>query len=130
MMIQPKILAIGGAGIKIASRLKEQGLIPNDILGIDLASQPSSFEILSIGNLGLELLGSGGDPEVAARAFESKKALIEEKLKSCEWVVILSGLGGGTASALASLTLPNLPNSCGGRATTAWTMPGRFTSIP
>lgn len=102
-LTKPKIIAIGGAGIKIATRLVEGNLIHNEVLGIDLAQTTAPFEVINVGSDALGFLGSGGDPEVAARAFEGSKEKIAERLDSDDWYIILSGLGGGCATALTPL---------------------------
>lgn len=101
LLPKPKILAIGGAGIKIATRLREGPLQDFDILGFDLTATPAPFEVFSVGGGNLEFFGSGGDPEVTHRAAEEKKAEIEAKLQGSPLIFIIAGLGGGTASALA-----------------------------
>ncbi len=103
LITSPKIVAIGGAGIKTAIRLKAGELSGFDFLGIDLAPQEAPFEVCSLAQGALELFGSGGDPEVARRAAEGKQALLEIKLSSANLIFIVAGLGGGTASALTPL---------------------------
>lgn len=103
LTVKPKILAIGGAGIKIAAHLKERELAEFDILGVDLATTPASFEVFPIGGDTFEMFGSGGDPEVARRAAEEKLPELEAKLQGLGLVYLIAGLGGGTASALAPM---------------------------
>lgn len=103
LLPKPKVVAIGGAGIKIATRLREGPLQDFDILGMDLTAATAPFEVFSIGGGNLEFFGSGGDPEVTLRAAEEKRADIEAKLSGSPLVFIIAGLGGGTASALAPL---------------------------
>ena len=98
-----KIIAIGGAGIKIASRLKEGAFIGIDIIGVDLAACPASFEILPVGDGLLKSFGSGGDPDIVRRALEGNLSEMEARLRGTKIVFIIAGLGGGTASALAPL---------------------------
>lgn len=103
LLPKPKVIALGGAGIKIATRLRDGPLQDFDILGIDLTATAAPFEVLSVGGGNLEFLGSGGDPEVTLRAVEEKKPDIETKLQGTSLLFIIAGLGGGTASALAPM---------------------------
>jgi cell division protein FtsZ len=105
LIAKPKIIAIGGAGIKIAARLKGNFLAEFDILGIDLSAPATAapFEIFTIGDSTLELFGSGGDPDVVRHAAEAKQRELEAKLQGANLLFIVAGLGGGTASALAPI---------------------------
>ena len=107
LIARPKIIAIGGAGLKIAARLKENSLAEFDMLGIDLSAptlaSPAPFEVFAIGDGTLELFGSGGDPDVVRRAAESKQTELQARLQGANLLFILAGLGGGTAGALVPL---------------------------
>ncbi len=103
LLPKPKVIALGGAGIKIATRLRDGPLQDFDIQGFDLIATPAPFDVFSIGGGNLEFFGSGGDPEVTLRAAEEKKAEIEAKLQGTSLIFIIAGLGGGTASALAPM---------------------------
>jgi cell division protein FtsZ len=98
-----KVVAIGGAGIRIAERLRTSTLEGFEIWGIDLVENRAGFDILAVGGPELAVLGSGGDPEVTERAAEPYREKIEQSLSGYNLVFILCGLGGGTASALAPI---------------------------
>ena len=110
LLNKPKVFAIGGAGIKIATRLAENTLVDFDILGVDLTPTTAPFEVFSLGGGTTEVFGSGGDPEVTLRTAQEKNAELEAKIigtnqgsASNGLVFIIAGLGGGTASALAPI---------------------------
>lgn len=98
---QPKVIAIGGAGLRIASRLSSLGLSGYNIFGLDLGSASASFPVLPLGCSTFDILGNSGDTEVALQSAHDKKSDILSQLQDVPVVFIIAGLGGATGSAVA-----------------------------
>ena len=125
MNIQKKItiLAVGGAGCRIMRRLRElPGAEKLQLLALDTdrtaleeTGLPATAQLLA-GELWRGGRGCGGDELNGQGAVAHERARIEALLRDSKFLMVVCGLGGGTASGgapvvlsvAAKLKLPNL----------------------
>jgi|GEM_PF-2435528 cell division protein FtsZ len=98
--LNPIVIAIGGAGIKIAARLKGDALPSMGYLGVDVDAAAAPLEVIGVGDEMLKTFGSGGDIDVVRRAALGNLPEIEKRIEGNRVVYLVAGLGGGTGSAL------------------------------
>ena len=104
LFASPRIIAIGGAGIKIAARLKATSLAEYDFCGIDLSQTSANFPVISLAEGStLGFLGTACDPDVVRKIAEEQLPAIITKLQGANLVYIITGLGGGSGSTLAPI---------------------------
>ena len=102
-----KIIGLGGAGANILDRATLDGLTGPEMMCVntDIRTLSSSVAAEKI-HLGKNLtkgLGSGGDPDLGARAAEEAETEIRDALRGRKMVFLCVGLGGGTGSGAAPL---------------------------
>lgn len=109
-------LGIGGAGGAMLPGLRGRGLDHLHLSILDTDDQ--NLQALPIGRkhlLGrtiLRGLGSGGDPEMGARAAEDDHDEIKRLVNGHEMVFIAAGMGGGTGGGAASV-IARIAAECG-----------------
>ena len=117
------IVALGGCGAKTLNafaRLPGSGLFKTLLLETDKesAAQCTASEVLRVevnwaANTGL---GCGGDPKKAERAFSRKRNELTQALSGQDFIIVIGGLGGGTAtggvravaSVIRNLSIPSV----------------------
>lgn len=101
------IVGLGGAGARILSRFSGSSAenVRLCILSPDerLAAQSGNVEFVQLGAGLNHGLGSGGDPEVGARALEESRERVQSLLADARLLVMVAGLGGGTGSGAAPM---------------------------
>ncbi|MDG1356947.1 MAG: hypothetical protein P8P36_02000 [Akkermansiaceae bacterium] len=102
-----KIIGLGGAGANMLDRATLDGLTGPEMtcVNTDLRTLSSSVAAEKI-HLGKNLtkgLGSGGDPELGARAAQESESELRDALRGRKMVFLCVGLGGGTGSGAAPL---------------------------
>ncbi|BCS91330.1 MAG: cell division protein FtsZ [Candidatus Micrarchaeota archaeon] len=101
-------VGVGGAGLNQLDRLVKAGVKGTEFVGVNTDMQ--HFKIIDdrvkkilIGKAITRGLGAGGDPQIAAKAFEADRALVEKELEGAQLVFICAGMGGGTGTGVAPL---------------------------
>ena len=102
-----KIIGLGGAGANMLDRATLDGLTGPEMtcVNTDLRTLSSSVAAEKI-HLGKNLtkgLGSGGDPDLGARAAQEAEHELRDALRGRKMVFVCVGLGGGTGSGAAPL---------------------------
>ncbi len=124
-----KVVGIGGSGGNAVSRMAQC-----DIKGVDLVAINTDFEDLNnttadkkirIGKELTEGLGTGMNPDTAARAVEENREEIEKELKDSDMVFLTCGLGGGTGTG-ALPAVAEIAKSCGALTIAVVTTPFTF----
>jgi cell division protein FtsZ len=97
-----RVIGVGGAGSNAVDRMIEVGL-----QGVDFVAANTDVQALARAEASVKLqlgpavtngLGSGGDPEVGARASEESRSEIKDSLEGADLVFITGGMGGGTGT--------------------------------
>lgn len=100
-----RVIGIGGAGWHML-----RALAPRSVEGISRVEMNTDIRAVEaldgvaryqIGTKVTRGLGSGGDPEIGARAAEESAGEIGEAVSDCAAAVLMMGLGGGTATGAA-----------------------------
>lgn len=115
MLIKPKagqpakikVVGIGGGGGNAVSSMFEEEIsgVEFIVLNTDLQAllNHKADTKIQIGEKLTKGLGSGGDPEIGAKAVEESKEKIKETLAGADMVFITCGEGGGTGTGGAPL---------------------------
>jgi cell division protein FtsZ len=97
-----KVVGIGGGGCNAVDRMIDEGLQGVDFVAINTDAQALMLSKapmrVRIGEKITRGLGSGGNPDVGARAAEESAEELYEVLKGSDMVFITSGMGGGTGT--------------------------------
>lgn len=93
---------IGDWGIRIVGSVQPEYSRRVKVVALDtdmqsLVCSPVTHKI-AIGENATGGLGSGGDTEKAEKALRENEEKIQEELQSCEFLLIVGGLGGGVGS--------------------------------
>lgn len=102
-----KVVGVGGGGCNAVDRMIDEGLQGVDFVAINTDAQALMLSKapmrVRIGEKITRGLGSGGNPEVGARAAEESAEELYEVLKGSDMVFITSGMGGGTGTGGAAV---------------------------
>jgi len=111
-----KILGVGGAGCNAVTRLAQEQLagVSFAVLNTDAAAlaQLPVEQQLVLGAKTMRGLGTGGDAERGRAAAEQDSASIRALCQTCDLVVLVAGLGGGTGTG-ASPVIARIARDCG-----------------
>ncbi|MGD1018801.1 MAG: cell division protein FtsZ [Verrucomicrobiia bacterium] len=120
--IRLKIFGVGGAGCHVISQIALARTQPDHPLeGVDLVaintdvqglSEMTGAETVQIGGAVTHGLGTGGEPEIGARAAQNDAERIEALAQGADVVFITTGLGGGTGTG-ASPTIARIAKEQG-----------------
>lgn len=102
-----KIIGLGNAGGNLLDRIILDGLPGVDLAAVNTDSQALAGSVatekVQLGQATTRGLGAGGDPEVGRMAIEENVSEVVQCLHNTGVLVIIAGLGGGTASGAVSL---------------------------
>lgn len=97
-----KVMGIGGCGCNIINDMVDLSLLGAELVSVntDLQSLSSrnAHEKMQIGKKLTNGMGAGSKPEIGEKAAEEDRELLENKLRGCDMLFIVTGLGGGTGS--------------------------------
>lgn len=98
-----KVLGLGGGGCNAINSMIEAKKIQGvEFVAVNTDSQALSSSLapikIQIGGKLTGGLGSGGDPEIGAKAAEESREAIQEHIEGADMVFITSGMGGGTGT--------------------------------
>ena len=106
----PKIMVtgIGGAGCNAVNRIANMGISGAQLVAINtdkqhLAIINDELTKILIGKSVTKGLGSGGYPEVGAKAAEVSRNALEEVMAGVDMLFISAGMGGGTGTGAAPI---------------------------
>lgn len=116
MLIKPKsgqpakikVIGVGGGGGNVIASM----ITNDDIAGVEFIAMNTDAQALlhhkadvkiQIGENLTKGLGSGGDPEVGAKAAEESKDKIKEAITGADMIFIACGEGGGTGTGAAPI---------------------------
>jgi cell division protein FtsZ len=120
--IRLKIFGVGGAGCHVISQIAQsRAQVDHPLEGVDLVAintdlqtlnEMTGAETLQIGGAVTHGLGTGGEPEIGARAAQNDAERIEALAQGADVVFITTGLGGGTGTG-ASPTIARIAKEQG-----------------
>lgn len=97
-----KVIGIGGGGGNAINRMIESGLVGVQFVAMNTDEQALQQSLaprtLRLGSHTTRGLGSGGDPEIGAKATKESEKAIAELLEGVDMVFITAGMGGGTGT--------------------------------
>ncbi len=103
-----KVIGVGGAGMNAVNHMLEQQ--PPE--GVEFVAMNTDAQVLlaSLAQVKVQIgekltrgLGTGGNPQVGAKAAEESKEKIKQLLKGADMVFITAGAGGGTGTGAAPI---------------------------
>jgi len=120
--IRLKIFGVGGAGCHVISQIAQsRAQTDHSLEGVDLIavntdaqalSEMTGVETVQIGGAVTHGLGTGGEPEIGARAAQNDAERIEALAQGADVAFITTGLGGGTGTG-ASPTIARIAKEQG-----------------
>ncbi len=120
--IRLKIFGVGGAGCHVISQIAQaRAQSEHPLEGVDLIAintdlqalnEMTGVETLQIGGAVTHGLGTGGEPEIGARAAQNDAERIEALAQGADVAFITTGLGGGTGTG-ASPTIARIAKEQG-----------------
>ncbi len=120
--IRLKIFGVGGAGCHVISQIAQSRTqADHPLQGVDLIAintdvqalnEMTGVETLQIGAAVTHGLGTGGEPEIGARAAQNDAERIEALAQGADVAFITTGLGGGTGTG-ASPTIARIAKEQG-----------------
>lgn len=106
--IRLKIFGVGGAGCHVISQIAQsRAQADHPLEGVDLIAintdlqalnEMTGCETLQIGGAVTHGLGTGGEPEIGARAAQNDAERLEALAQGADVVFLTMGLGGGTGT--------------------------------
>ncbi len=101
----PRIVVVGagGAGCNTVNRLCRAGMKGAELIAVNtdskhLTMMGDSVRKVLIGKSLTKGLGTGGYPEIGAKAAEASKRELEQVLENVDLVFLAAGMGGGTGT--------------------------------
>ncbi len=124
-----KVIGIGGGGSNAVNRMIEAGLTGVEFIAVNTDAQALALSNAPIRvRIGDDLtkgLGSGGNPDVGAKAAEESKEALRSVLADADMVFVTTGLGGGTGTG-ASPVVAQIAQSLGALTVAVVTRPFAF----
>ncbi len=124
-----KIVGLGGAGTNMLDRVALDGIEGAELLSLNTdvrtLSSTVAGEKIQLGRNLTKGLGSGGDPELGAKAILEAEDEVRDSLRDRQIVFICVGLGGGTGSGAAPIAV-RLAREAGAFVVVFATMPFGF----
>ncbi len=129
---QIKVVGIGGGGGNAVNRMLEVGMQGVEFIAVNTDAQSLLLSKaplrLRIGSKLTKGLGSGGDPDIGAKAAEESYDDLCELLKGSDMVFLTAGMGGGTGTG-ASPVISSIAREMGALAIGVVTRPFSFEGI-
>ncbi len=97
-----RVVGVGGGGGNAVNRMIEAGITGVDFVAVNTDSQDlmnnGARQRVLIGERSSRGLGSGGNPEVGAKAAEESEEELHEVLRGSDMVFVTATMGGGTGT--------------------------------
>ena len=107
VVINMKVVGVGGAGCHVINRLIESGFDASRCIAIDTFSHVNNHSLaaknIQIGVKTTGGQGAGGNPAVGLESAKENKSEIEDALSGLDIVFITAGMGGGTGTGAVSV---------------------------
>lgn len=97
-----RVVGVGGGGGNAVNRMIDQGITGVDFIAVNTDSQDllhsSARQRVLIGERTSHGLGSGGNPEVGAKAAAESEEELHQVLRGSDMVFVTATMGGGTGT--------------------------------
>ncbi|MGD8491819.1 MAG: cell division protein FtsZ, partial [Anaerolineae bacterium] len=97
-----KVLGVGGGGSNAVNRMMEEGVRGVEFIAVNTDAQALMLSTapnrVRVGDKLTKGLGSGGDPNIGAKAAEESNDDLYEVISGADMVFITAGMGGGTGT--------------------------------
>jgi len=127
-----KVVGVGGGGGNAVNRMLEVGMQGVEFIAVNTDAQALLLSKaplrLRIGDKLTKGLGSGGDPNIGAKAAEESHDDLYEVLKDADMVFLTAGMGGGTGTG-ASPIIASIARELGALTIGVVTRPFSFEGI-
>ena len=104
-----KVIGIGGGGCNAVDRMVESGVKGIEFIAVNTDHQAldrsRATHSIQIGEKLTRGLGAGANPEIGARAAVESKEEIADVISGTDLLFITAGMGGGTGTGGARLSL-------------------------
>ena len=101
-LAQIKVIGVGGGGGNAVNRMIAEGIQGVEFITVNTDAQALMLSEaplrVRVGDKITKGLGSGGNPDIGARASEESAEELKEVLKGADMIFVTSGLGGGTGT--------------------------------
>lgn len=102
-----RVVGVGGGGGNAINRMISEQIVGVDFIAVNTDEQVLATNLapsrIQIGERSTRGLGSGGDPEVGAKAAEESNDLLRESLRGSDMVFVTACMGGGTGTGAAPI---------------------------
>ncbi len=102
-----RVVGVGGGGGNAVNRMIAENIVGVDFISINTDSQAllgsRAQRQIQLGERTTRGLGSGGNPDMGAKAAEESLDLLHEALQGSDMVFVTAGMGGGTGTGAAPL---------------------------
>jgi len=102
-----RVIGVGGGGGNAINRMIEANIVGVDFISVNTDRQAlmgsQAQQRVAIGERTTRGLGSGGDPEIGARAAEESIDELHQVLQGSDMVFVTAGMGGGTGTGATSI---------------------------
>ncbi len=102
-----RVVGVGGGGNNAVNRMIDENIAGVDFIAMNTDQQAlvssQARQTILIGPRSRRGLGSGGDPEVGAKAAEESLEELHEALQGSDMVFVTAGMGGGTGTGASPL---------------------------
>jgi cell division protein FtsZ len=102
-----RVIGVGGGGGNAINRMIEANIVGVDFISVNTDRQAlmgsQAQQRVAIGERTTRGLGSGGDPEIGARAAEESIDELHQVLQGSDMVFVTAGMGGGTGTGATAI---------------------------
>lgn len=102
-----RVVGVGGGGSNAINRMIAEGIVGVDFIAVNTDQQAlmgsRAKQRVALGERTTRGLGSGGDPEVGAKAAEESVDDLHQVLHGSDMVFVTAGMGGGTGTGAAPI---------------------------
>ena len=102
-----RVVGVGGGGGNAINRMIAENIPGGDFIAVNTDQQVLASNLaaqrLQIGERSTRGLGSGGNPDVGAKAAEESLDLLRESLRGSDMVFVTACMGGGTGTGAAPI---------------------------
>ena len=100
-----RVVGVGGGGNNAVNRMIEENIAGVEFVAVNTDQQALTGSLaratIQLGERTTRGLGSGGNPEIGAKAAEESLDLVHNTLQGSDMVFVTAGMGGGTGTGAA-----------------------------